>query len=60
MNTEVRLGKVAAKYGIVPSEKSKFGLLITEFAKDIAEEANLDVNVVKKQITSTVKSFFAM
>lgn len=60
MNTEVRLGKVAAKYGIVPSEKGKFGLLITEFAKDIAEEANLDVNVVKKQITSTVKSFFAM
>lgn len=60
MNTEVRLGKVAAKYGIVPSEKGKFGLLITEFAKDIAEEANLDVNTVKKQVTSTVKSFFAM
>lgn len=60
MNTEVRLGKVAAKYGIVPSEKSKFGLLITEFAKDIAQEANLDVNIVKKQVTSTVKNFFAM
>jgi hypothetical protein len=58
MNTEIRLGKVAAKFGILPTEKNKFGQLIIELANDINEELNIDFNVIKKQLTTMVKSYF--
>lgn len=65
MNTDIRVGKVAAKFGILPSEKNRFGALIIELANDIAADIltehgqGVDGNLVKKQITGSVKSFFA-
>ena len=59
-NTEVRLGKVAAKFGILPSDKSKFATLLIELAKDINSEFEvaLDEKLVKAEILNTVKSYF--
>jgi Rnl2 family RNA ligase len=59
-NTDVRLGKVAAKFGILPTDKSKFATLLIELAKDINSEFEvaLDEKLVKAEILSTVKSYF--
>lgn len=59
-NTDVRLGKVAAKFGILPTDKSKFATLLIELAKDINSEFEvaLDEKLVKVEILSTVKSYF--
>lgn len=63
-NTEIRLGKIAAKIGILPSEKNKFAQLIIELANDIQAEIQkessntVDVNIIKKQLTTMVKSYF--
>lgn len=62
--TDVRVGKVAAKFGISNTEKNKFGILITELTNDIIEEAkseeSLDLNLalVKQMCVPIVKSFF--
>jgi len=59
-NTDVRLGKVAAKFGILPTDKSKFATLLIELAKDINGEFEvaLDEKLVKAEILNTVKSYF--
>lgn len=63
-NTDIRCSKIAAKIGVIKEDKSKFGQLIIELANDIVTDCMtddnvvVDVNVVKKQITSTVKNFF--
>lgn len=62
-NTEIRLGKVAGKFGILPTEKSKFAQLIIELSNDIFEEMTqenivVDINTIKKQLTQMVKSYF--
>lgn len=62
-NTDIRIGKVAAKFGIVPSEKGKFATLLLELTNDIVNELTqegciVDSNVVKKQLVTIVKSFF--
>lgn len=60
MNTDIRIGKVAGKFGILPSEKGKFVVLITEYAKDISEESKIEANIVKKQVATSVRNFFGM
>lgn len=59
-NTDVRLGKVAAKFGILPTDKSKFATLLIELAKDINDEFEvaLDDKLVKAEILNVVKSYF--
>ena len=62
-NTDVRLGKVAAKFGILPTDKSKFATLLIEFAKDIhcevaLEGISVDEKLIKAEILNTVKSYF--
>ena len=59
-NTDVRLGKVAAKFVILPTDKSKFATLLIELAKDINGEFEvaLDEKLVKAEILNTVKSYF--
>jgi Rnl2 family RNA ligase len=64
-NTDIRVGKVAAKFGILPTEKSKFAQLIIELGKDICDEITIetgiiaDANLVKKQLSPIVKAYFA-
>jgi Rnl2 family RNA ligase len=64
-NTEIRVGKVAAKFGILPTEKNKFAPLIIELSKDICDEIAtennivVDANLVKKQLSQVVKAYFA-
>lgn len=63
-NTEIRLGKVAAKFGILPTEKNKFAQLIIELSKDICDEIRVetgqivDENLTKKQLSDTIKTYF--
>jgi len=62
-NNDVRLGKVAAKFGILPSDKSKFATLLIELAKDIhfeiaLEGISVEEKLVKTEILATVKSYF--
>jgi Rnl2 family RNA ligase len=61
-DTPMRLGKVAAKFGIQSSDRSRFGTLMIEYAKDIKGDikggAEISENVIKKVVTDTVKGFF--
>jgi Rnl2 family RNA ligase len=59
--TDVRLGKVAAKFGILPDEKQKFAVLIQELANDIKEDLpHIELSFIKKQIPAVVKAYFGM
>jgi Rnl2 family RNA ligase len=62
--TEVRVGKVASKYGISVDDKSKFQLLQQELTNDIIEECQnidgiiVDATTVKNLCIPIIKSFF--
>ena len=63
-DTEIRLSKVAAKFGIAPSEKAQFAALLIEYANDIRDEIKsengitIHLNAAKKQLKESVKAFF--
>ena len=56
----IRCDKVAAKFGISSEEPQKFGLLVTEFLKDILEETEETVSekLIKISLIPIVKQFF--
>lgn len=59
--TEIRLGKVAAKEGILPSEIAKFGTLINALSQDIFDEGGFvdsDMKKIKAGCLTIVKAFF--
>jgi Rnl2 family RNA ligase len=63
--TEMRVSKVAAKFGISVEDKAtKFKLLLNELSKDIIEEIDkehqlkVDVKLVNQLCTPLVKTFF--